>query len=909
MDKKLLEKELSLLSKDQRSAAESSERFLRIVAGAGAGKTTTMAMHIVHLLSKGVQPKEIVSFTFTERAAQNMKNRIYEKISKIEPELCKKLGEMHIGTIHAFCFQMLQDHFGFGNHDVLDENEEMAFMLRHGWGFGLGNGGRYTQNCETFLRSISVVYDELITLEDLRQKEPVFFRQFQKYENLLDEHKLLTFSRLIFLLLSKFRENDEPLNYIKHLIVDEYQDINKAQEKLIQLIGKSASVYVVGDPRQCIYQWRGSNDESFDNFLKHFKKAQMVTIPENRRSAVEIVKNANNFAGTLKEKYEPLKATRPDSGDVIKIQFADPANEAELIINEIKRLVEVEKRCNYSEIALLFRSVRTSAEPFIQKLKQKNIPYIVGGKMGLFKRDEAQILGRIFAWLHEKGFWLKGSYQWNDTIKGDDLVKTAKVLWENLLQRKDFPEEKLNEWKVQVLAGSYKGLTECLHELLLILGFLSLDQTNKLHAAIMANIGRFNTLLTDFQSSIVRGGRSLNWKTDLKGLFWFMNTYAYESYEEQPAEDIRGIDAVQLMTIHQAKGLEWLIVIIPCLIEGRFPSRFMGKERDWLISRDLFPAKRYDGGEDDERRLFYVAMTRARDCLVLTYFQRISNATTESPFLGNLKIKPTPVKDKLIETKLNKTSKEEELQTFEGTEIVDYTRCHYFYRLRHLWNYQSVFSPILGFGKSLHHCLRVTSELVKAKKFNPEAALESVFNDGQFHLPFAGQYAKDIATNNAKKTIQNYIEKHKDDVLNVEEVEARLEFPLEKSTIAGRVDVIIGPKGKSLEVRDYKTSDAITTQEEASLQVKLYTLGLNMTKQKISKATIAYINESKGNSQIINVPISEKDLNEAKETALKAIEGIKKGDWQAKTGKHCEKCDYRKICKFTTLPKKTIVKL
>src|SRR3989338_7630868 len=141
MNLKLVEDELKKLSPDQRKAATSKNKFLRIVAGAGAGKTTTMAMRIVYLLFKGVKPKEIVAFTFTERAAQNMKNRIYEKIEKIEPELCNFLGEMYIGTIHAFCFQMLQDHFGFGNYEVLDENQEMAFILRHGWGLGLGVNG------------------------------------------------------------------------------------------------------------------------------------------------------------------------------------------------------------------------------------------------------------------------------------------------------------------------------------------------------------------------------------------------------------------------------------------------------------------------------------------------------------------------------------------------------------------------------------------------------------------------------------------------------------------------------------------------------------------------------------------------------------------------------------------------
>ena len=907
MNKELLEQELKILSPDQRKAVESKNRFLRIVAGAGAGKTTTMAMRIVKLLSQGIKPDEIASFTFTERAAQNMKNRVYEKIGKIEPELCNHLGEMYIGTIHAFCFQMLQDHFGYGNYEVMDENQEMAFMLRHGFSFGLHIGGGYIKKCSSFLKSIEVIYNELLDFNKLQAKQPDFFRHFQKYEELLNQHKLLTFSKIINVLLEKLKQNSNPIQHIQHLIVDEYQDVNQAQQELIKLIGQKSSIYVVGDPRQCIYQWRGSDDECFDNFLKVFDKPETpetIIIPENRRSCIEIVQIANLFAKTLVDKYDSLTLVRKDQGKVVNIEFENPELEAEFITDEIKKIVEVEKKCNYSNIAILLRSVKTSAEPFISCFKKKKIPYLVGGKIGLFRRDEAKIVGSLFSWLHEEGFWLKNSYDWNKPIKGQDLFIFAKSLWEQLFKSKDFPEKELKKWKGEVLDKSYNGLTEAFQELLLILGFLKLDQNDKLNAAIMANLGRFNSLLIDFQSSVLIGGESFNWERHIKSLIWFINSYANEAYEEQPAEDIRGVDAVQIMTVHQAKGLEWLMVFMPALTNLRFPSSKSGKEQDWMINRDLFPVKRYEGSEDDERRLFYVAMTRARDFLCLSRFKQLKKTQSESHFLTDLKLKPSnnlPVYD------LYPKAKEEEIQTFIGGEIIDYVRCSYRYRLRHLWNYQSIFSPMLGYGKSLHHCLRTACDISKEDNISPEEALEKVFHNNEFHLPYAGKRARETATNDAKKTLKKYITDFKEDIANVEEVEARLEFPLEKSTIAGRVDVIIGSQDKSLEVRDYKTSEEVTSEAEAALQVQLYTLGLKLTKHNVTKASISYFKDLGGGSQIVPVGITDKDLLKAKETAKTAISGIRSNVWNAKIGDHCKGCDFKKICRYTNVSRDLIV--
>ena len=300
-DKRFLEliiKEPKELSDSQKKAVLSDRRHIRIIAGAGAGKTETLTRKIVCLLLyENVKPASIVAFTFTEKAAQGMKSRVYDRVRQLGgEEICAKLGEMYIGTIHGYCSFLLENHFKFGDYGVLDENQETAFLMRVGWELGFGKNGNYTQNCRTFLKNLNVVYGELIPENNLKKKAPEFYKCFKKYEEILDSHKRLTFNRMINLALTNLQEKQNVLSDVKYLIVDEYQDINRAQEKLIQLIGLNSEIFIVGDPRQTIYQWRGSDEKCFEDFAVKHIDAETISINENRRSGRQIIEVSNQFS-------------------------------------------------------------------------------------------------------------------------------------------------------------------------------------------------------------------------------------------------------------------------------------------------------------------------------------------------------------------------------------------------------------------------------------------------------------------------------------------------------------------------------------------------------------------------------------------------------------------------------------
>ncbi|MEM3795567.1 MAG: ATP-dependent DNA helicase, partial [Thermoprotei archaeon] len=787
---------------------------------------------------------------------------------------------------------------------VLDENQEIAFLMRHGWDIEINEFERnYSEACRVFLRTVNMVWDEMLDRKKLEAKAPDFCEKLAHYEYLLDKHKLLTFGRMILLAVQKLRENPETLSGVRHLIVDEYQDINRAQEELIRLIGKNGEIFVVGDPRQSIYQWRGSDGKFFESFEETFMGTKTVTINENRRSGKRIVVNANKFAGTFKKiQYEPMEATRKEDGFVGLVEHELPEYEAVWIADQIQNLVK-ERGLKYSDIGVLTRSVSLAAGPLVNVLKQRRIPYIVGGKVGLFKREEAQALGRIFAWFYEKGFWVEDPWRWSEQITGDDLLRTALDCWRSVYQYTMPPgvESRLKEIKADLNSkeSSYNNFTSIYQDVLIALGFENLVHTDPNDATIMANLGRFNTLLTDYETANRVGGRTTHWKEDLKGLCWFMNSYAAWAYEEQPAQDIRGVDAVQIMTVHQAKGLEWPVVFLFSTVDGRFPSRMVGHELNWCgIPRDLFDVRRYEGDLEDERRLFYVAITRARDALIISYFKRQKRDMRRSRFIDDLDSSVvTPLeRRRLPDFPVDKSKAVDDILTFSASEIIAYLRCPYMFLLRNVYGYQPELNVAIGYGKGVHYCLRRAVELLKSDdELGPiTAAARAV--DNEFFMPFVAGDVFENFKRGARKCVLNYARNYGEDLRQSSEVEYRIEFPIHNATVTGRIDVL-----SDKEVRDYKTLDysdveGSVTMQEAELQVRLYTAGLKSVGRKVNSGSIAFLDSESSN--VVPVDISGSCVEKAVKDAESAVAGVRDKRFRPKPGEHCGNCDMRNICRW-----------
>lgn len=892
------------LSVDQVKAVLSKSRYNRIVAGAGAGKTETLTRRIVYLLSvEGVKPESIVAFTFTEKAAQSMKSRIYQRVGQIcGQEATANLGEMYVGTIHAYAKRILEDYFEYGNYTVLDDNQEVAFLMRHGWNIGIGKyRGFYADCCRNFLRTVNMVWDELLDVKELESRAPDFHRRMKAFEKVLVDHRLLTFGRMIYEAVMNLRKNSEKLSHIQHLVVDEYQDINTAQAELIALVGRTGSIFVVGDPRQSIYQWRGSDERFFDDFTKIFSGTDEIAIRENRRSGRKIVENANKFAATFsKRHYEDMDSTRPVDGFIGVSSHETAEDEAKWIADQIQTLMKNNRELKLSDFGILTRSVSTSAGPLIEELKERGIVYIVGGTVGLFKREEAQALGRIFSWFWEDGFWVPDVWNWNERISGDTLLTTALACW-NAAHKRGHPndaETLLRKIKADLNSSnsSYRNFTKVYYDVLNALGFERLDYTDANDAAVMANLGRFNNLLTDYETANRIGGRTPYWKNDLRGLCWFMATYGLQAYEEQPSDDIRGVKAVQLMTVHQAKGLEWPVVFLFATIDSRFPASRIGSLQDWCdVPRDMFDVERYEGDLEDERRLFYVAVTRAKDCLVISHFRKITRASKPSRFIADMKpcvvtrlTETTPIPDAGIKP----TESSEEIETFSASEIVTYNICPHMYLLRELWGYQPELDIAIGYGNALHYCLRRAGELITEAGYDPVSAVAASVDMG-FHMPFVGGSVLGNFKNSARTRLMNFAQKYGDDLRRIQEVEYRLEYPIQNATIMGKVDVILKDGGE-MEVRDYKTSQEVRTFEEVSAQVRLYAAGLKSMGRPVTSGSVAYLE----NPDVKMVDIPEPMLSEEKKRAEETVANIMRGRFVPNLGESCKRCDQKPICRW-----------
>jgi DNA helicase-2/ATP-dependent DNA helicase PcrA len=891
------------LSQSQKDAVLSKNRYVRIIAGAGAGKTETLTRKIVKLLLvDDMPPSAIVAFTFTEKAAQSMKSRIYERVKQMGgDEQCVRLGEMFIGTIHAYCFRLLEDHFSYGGYGSLDTNQEMAFLLRFGWNLHLTGGHSHSENCEIFMQNLNMVYAEMIPDAVLKQRAPDFFNSLKSYEHYLTDHKRLTFNRMIKLAVEHLQHKPDTLSHIQHLIVDEYQDINRAQEKLIQLIGKNGSIFIVGDPRQTIFQFRGSNAGCFDSFDTTNPDVETLSITENRRSAKSIVSISNRFADSFtKQHYDHLTAVRADAGGVYLGQFHSNISEAEWIANQIHRYVK-EGKCSFGDIGILMRSVSTSGPVFIDVFRRRHIPFIVGGKVGLFRRSEIQAVGKLIAWLSAEGFFQKSPWDRKDVLRGDDLLNQALIDWRDAVPEIPLADNVvalLQEWKTATMTGhAYKHFTEMYYAILTLLGYNKLDPDNPEHAVIMANLGRFGELLTDFETANRLGGRKIHWETDMKNLTWFMNSFAMSSYEEQTSDDVREVDAVQLMTLHQSKGLEWDLVFLPAIVQGRFPSSRVGWHKTWLVPRELFDVVRYEGDMEAERKLMYVGLTRAKDLLVVSTFDTLNNRKkSTSEFLEqDLDIESIPGlrdSDSLPMLTLSPSGNTDDIQTFSAGELVTYGKCPYMYRLNAVWGYQPGLSEYLGYGTALHFCMRVAAEQMKEGYSAISAVAGAV--DRHFFLPFADVDKTAKVKDEAKKRLIKFSKEHDDDMKRIREVETRIEYPMQNANVVGKVDVIMHD-GEGIEIRDYKTSDQIVTDEESAMQVRLYARGLALLGEKIAHGSVAYLEDA----SIRNVEVKENDLRQAEKTAQDHIEGIKRREFKPCSGESCKKCNYGVICKWS----------
>jgi DNA helicase-2/ATP-dependent DNA helicase PcrA len=729
-------------SPEQVAAINHRNTHLQIIACAGSGKTEAMARRVTSLIEEDVAPNAIIAFTFTERAATGLKTRIHTRIAEAKgPRFLDRLGPMFVGTIHSYCLRMLQERVPqFGNHDMLDENRLAGLLSRQHKDLKLDRlGDKHWAPLFEFVRNAQIVENELIDPKKLSRTD--FGSCYSRYLAMLDRFHFLSFGQLITRAIEALRDPEIHARVhgpLRHLLVDEYQDINPAQEELIRLLAKPpVHLCVVGDDDQSIYQWRGSDVENILTFTKRYTPAKSLSLSTNRRSRPQIIKTANQFVESISPRLAKKMTDHRPAGKAEVNCWAGETDiaEAETIAETISRLTREGYR--YRDIAVLFRSVRTSAEPLIEALREHDIPFRCAGRTGLFLQPEASALGQTYAWLVDNS--------WRNEKYGEESLPTQDGLaqeYANIFNKgKTIAglKEHLRKWKKSAQEGlSQVNLVRDYYRLLRLLNVQQLDLSNAQQAARMGCLARFSQILADYEHVARRAryveeeeGRVFRSGQDrgiwfYRRLFNYLQYYSRDAYEDFEGEDTFDLDAVDILTVHQAKGLEWPVVFLPSLTDKRFPSSKAGKSQEWLLPDSVFPQHirfRYEGGEMEERRLFYVALTRARDSLYPSFFTKKKRSFTPSPFLTAIAGGPPAVRSSLPlpDPFVPPVDETDEPPTLSFSELALYERCPLRYRLSSSLGFQPQLATELGYGKAIHHLLRRLADLTRHAKKLPSA--------------------------------------------------------------------------------------------------------------------------------------------------------------------------------------------
>jgi DNA helicase-2/ATP-dependent DNA helicase PcrA len=813
-----------------------------------------ISRRIVNILeskkSEGIKPDNIVAFTFTEKAAGELKDRI-QRLALEHLGTDEGLAGMYVGTIHAYCLNLLQQPpvYHFLKYSVLTEVQQRLLIDRNSKKSGLTEvpllDGR------TLARWVdSRLYQALLSVLDeggvKGRLVPAGVRDAAaKYRQLLDEKKYVDYSGMLSRAVGELKSNpklrEKIGSSIRYLVVDEYQDVNPLQEALIREIAAlGANLCVVGDDDQTIYQWRGSDVQNIITFKDRYPNVKTERLNENFRSSKGIVLTARRIVeqnpDRLEKKMESTDAQPFERGDILAVQFADDAAEAQWIAQKIEWLRGAryrdqpdrpERGLTYSDMAILVRAWK-DAGPIVDALREAEIPYLGGGMNSLLDTPEAQAIREVFYFLADH------------TPRGRAPVSEAAL-------RKSLAGGLPGLSSVEIAAGIkfLQGIKKRIplgsdNQLFLQRVFLDLLEAMSVREerigtkgrtgeVIFFNLGKFSQLISDFEHIHFHSSPD-----SLYGSFaGFLEHQAADYYPEETEETAHARpDAVSVMTVHQAKGMQWPAVFIPCLRANRFPSRRQGGRTIWhIIPEKAVPnADRYKGTKEDERRLFYVALTRAEKYLFGSWGpvpgnqqqQRVSEFFTEltqsehvlgkDPRKEPRRLEPRP---RVPDTPLPLTF----------SELRYFFQCPYDFKLRFLYGFDAPVNRALGFGKSLHDALcEIHAESIRGNV--PTIADVPQLVERHLHLPFANEQVRENSVRGAEKALRQYLDKHGEHLTRLEHAEKTIELKLADGVVvSGRIDLIRRTDTNEIAIVDFKSGEDTQPQEMTRLQLQVYAAG------------------------------------------------------------------------------------
>lgn len=956
-----------ILDKNQLRAITHTHGPLLIIAGAGTGKTTVITERIKHLvIKKNIEASRILALTFTEKAAVEMEERV-------DREMPYGYTQMWISTFHSFCDRILRSEaiqIGLNpSYKLHTEAESILFIKENIFKFKLnyfrplGNPNKFLS---ALLQHFSRLKDEDVTPKDYIKyvktnnelnKDKESYEKFLElsnaymvYENLKSKEGVMDFSDLISNTLKLFRQRKNVLkeyqNKFDYILIDEFQDTNFAQNELaIMLSGDKKNITVVGDDDQSIYRFRGSSVSNIIQFRKRFPKATIVTLINNYRSTQEIldksyklIQNNNPDRLEVKENLnKKLISARKKQGEKIQLIYKNRAeDEADEISKVIENLIK-EKKYNYKDIAILVRA-NDHAENFVRSLERKKIPYQFLGPGRLFQQDEIKDLVAYLKVLYNFEDSVSLYRVLNMNIFGFEGSEIASLL--NLSKKRNYSLfETLNKTEEIFLKKETREK------------FVEISKLIKRHLNLLSK-ETAGQILYYFLTDTKLMEKIINYKTvndekkakNIAKFFDKLKTFELEHQDSSVYSVVDWIDlsmqmgesplateidwtennAVNILTVHSSKGLEFDVVFLVNLVSQRFPTRERSEKIPipQFFIKEILPSGDYHIQE--ERRLFYVGLTRAKNLLFLTaanYYgegkrdRKLSQFIQEVFEKEDLDQKTNKIVNNSDDVQLSllsweakeEVSKNENVDRIVPVNYLSYSQiqtfdlCPLHYKLKYILKVPTPQTASQSFGTSVHAVLRDFYTQWRNGNKQSINKIEKLLRNNWVNEGYQNKTHERKAFDKAEKVMINYLNKNFLKNNLPLEIEYPFNFHLNNIRIGGRIDRIDKINEKSIEIIDYKTGENLPTEKDLkeNFQLTFYSLAVSEIKEKVLNVdpenvvlSLYYLEKETK----LSTSRTKDQLEEAKIKIIKKADEISRSEFKCNKSIYCNTCEYRMLC-------------
>ena len=604
---------LENLNNEQKKAVKYFDKPLLVLAGAGSGKTRVITNKIAYLIQNDVYPSSILALTFTNKAAEEMKNRVNKLVQEVE------LNNLWIGTFHYICLRILKKHCDMinlsRNFVIYDQDDQKKLIKNILKDFNIEHD---RSDIYAILNGISKAkqnYKDFNEMYGVEGYGEYFTKIANEYEKRLFDADAVDFDNMINLTIKLFEENKEILDFYKdkfsYVLVDEYQDTNYVQFRLVYLLtGEKQNLCVVGDEDQSIYGWRGANIKNIMNFESKFKDPKIIKLEQNYRSTKNILSAANYLISNNDERKEKKLWTDNNEGEKIKVYAKNSKeNEVHRICNEILDIKQ--QGDNYIDIAIFVRTNAQTRE-IERGLRNKRIPYIVIGSLKYFDRMEVKDILAYLKYYNNRNDYLsliriintpKRAIGNKSQEKIMNILRDSETTLEDIYKKRLLNERICNN--IAEFCEVFKEIDSYFQNNELVDGVLKLlDKINykkyleKYYDNAEERWENVHELVSDI--------REYQKKNDDSNLNNYLNNIALIQDIDLMDEEA-SMDAVNVLTIHKAKGLEFEYVFVSGVEDGKIPHKNSRTSPSEI---------------EEERRLLYVAMTRAKKRLYLSWAKK-----------------------------------------------------------------------------------------------------------------------------------------------------------------------------------------------------------------------------------------------------------------------------------------------